>query len=176
VVAAISLSDSVSFEDYFLAEYPRVVAAAYRVLGERDDAEDVAQELFARIAHRRNDLPSPALLYVTAVRRALNLLRSRRRRAEREARVHRLTAPLQQALQEGGDPAAALDQRQRQMLVRAALIHLPPRDAELLVLRHEGCSYRELAQLLHLDAAQIGTRLARAHNAFKREIDRALQR
>src|SRR3712207_471114 len=72
-------------EQVFRADYPRVVAVAARVLGSRDEAEDVAQEVF--LSFSRSAVPAaeaPRWLSVAAAHTALNHLRSGRRRAARE--------------------------------------------------------------------------------------------
>jgi RNA polymerase sigma-70 factor, ECF subfamily len=46
---------------------------------------------------------------------------------------------------------------------------IEPRQSELLLLRSQGLSYEELAATLNLKAASIGTLLARAQQAFRKE-------
>lgn len=60
--------------------------------------------------------------------------------------------------------AAAGESRAR---VRAAIERLPARDRQLLLLRAEGYSYRDLARALELNEASVGTLLARARQAFR---------
>src|SRR5579859_1224745 len=74
------------FEDLFMAEYGRVVAIANRVLADRDEAEDVAQEVFLDF-HRRHPADAPYAgpwLHSAAVHTALNRVRTRKRRERRE--------------------------------------------------------------------------------------------
>src|ERR1700694_700865 len=74
------------FDRLFLAEYGKVVAIAHRVLADRSEAEDVAQEVF--LDFHRKQRPDAAYaagwLYRAAVHTALNRIRSRRRRQRRE--------------------------------------------------------------------------------------------
>ena len=75
-------------EQVFRGAYPRVVAVAARVLGSRDEAEDVAQEVFLTFA--RSSVPAGEALpwlSVAAAHAALNHLRTGRRRSSREERV-----------------------------------------------------------------------------------------
>lgn len=172
VVATAPVSAEADFAGAFVREYPGIVAVAYRVLGDRADAEDVAQDLFARCLRRRT-MPTPGALRLAAARSALNLLRSRRRRIARELTDYRLADASLSTGRTNGEPFAALDRAARATLVRAALLRLRPRDAELLVLRYGGASYRDAALTLGIDAAQVGTRLVRAERAFRTEIERA---
>lgn len=153
------------FERLFLAEYARVVRIAYRVLGERDAAEDVAQEVFLAF-HRQHpaDAPfAPAWLHRAAAHTALNDVRSRRRRDLREAAA---------TVGTDEDPEAAALERERAREVRAALARLPEASAELLALRYSGLSYAEVAAASGIKADQVGTRLRRAQDAFRREMIR----
>ena len=154
-----------AFEQLFLAEYARVVRIAYRVLGERDAAEDVAQEVFLAF-HRQHpaDAPfAPARLHRAAANTALNDVRSRKRRIIRDA-----AAEVPVAL----DPEEAALERERAREVRAALARLPEASAELLALRYSGLSYAEVAAACGIKADQVGTRLRRAQDAFRREVKR----
>lgn len=173
MVAATTLIDSAesTFERLFAREYARVSSIAYRITRDAAEAEDVAQEVFARFArsHAVEHDGARAWLYQAAAHTALNAVRSRRRRTEREARVWGLERPLEH---ESGDPHGIFERRAQNALVRAALLRIRPAEAEILALRYAGLSYREIADAMHIDAAQIGTRLARAERAFKREIER----
>jgi RNA polymerase sigma factor (sigma-70 family) len=174
MVAATTLIDSggETFERLFAEEYRRVVSIAYRITRDSDEAEDVAQEVFARCGRRRATGVDGARrwLYTAAVHAALNAVRSRRRRAHRELRDYRLSAAPGAAADL--DPQRITERHDDRARVRAALARLNPRDAELLALRYGGLSYREIAFALCIDAAQVGTRLARAERAFKREMER----
>src|SRR5687767_12884435 len=80
-------------EAVFRSDYPRVVAVAARVLGSRDQAEDVAQEVF--LSFGRSPVPAgeaAGWLTVAATHTALNLLRSGRRRTAREEAAHEVDA------------------------------------------------------------------------------------
>jgi RNA polymerase sigma-70 factor (ECF subfamily) len=59
--------------------------------------------------------------------------------------------------------------KEEQDKVRSALAGMNPRQAEMLLLRSEGLSYGELASLLGLHTASVGTLLSRAQQAFRKE-------
>ena len=149
----------------FRADYPRVVAVAARVLGSRDDAEDVAQEVF--LAFGRSSVPAeaaPGWLSVAAAHTALNLLRSGRRRASREE----VTAGGDVVAPDVADAVVVLEERSR---VRAALARLPHKQAAALVLRHSGLSYAEVAAALDLSPGSVGTTVRRAESALRKELN-----
>ena len=156
------------FERLFGAEYRRVVAIAQRVLNDGHEAEDVAQEVFLSF-HGRHDPAAgyaPAWLHAAAVHRALNRLRGHRRRARREA-AQAVLEP------EGGDdPEQVYVRAEERRAVQQALKRLPERSAAVLVLRHSGLSYAEVAAAMGIGIGQVGTRLKRAEEAFRREVTR----
>lgn len=177
VATTISAPESaVTFEAFFLMHYPRTVAIARRILGDRAGAEDAAQEAFAQFARRRRpDAPDArGWLYAATTHVALNELRSRRRRARREHVVVALDATLRSAFEGEGDPAVILERRDVRALVAAVMARLSKRDASLLALRYAGLSYREIAETLHLPEAHVGTLLARAQRAFRKEFEDGL--
>jgi RNA polymerase sigma factor (sigma-70 family) len=152
-------------EQVFRADYPRVVAVAARVLGSRDEAEDVAQEVF--IGFGRTSVPADEAarwLSVAAAHTALNHLRSGRRRAAREQ-----AAPTDHVTPDVADDVVTRDERSR---VRAALARLPRTQAVALVLRHSGLSYADVAAALDLSPGSVGTTVRRAEAALRKELIR----
>jgi RNA polymerase sigma-70 factor (ECF subfamily) len=153
-------------EQVFRSAYPRVVAVAARVLGNRSEAEDVAQEVF--LTFGRSAVPAGEAggwLSVAAAHTALNHLRTGRRRASREeaAGNGQVVAP------DIADAVIAGDERRR---VRAALARLPRKQAVALVLRHSGLSYVEVAAALDLSPGSVGTTVRRAESALREELNR----
>ena len=152
-------------EQVFRSAYPRVVAVAARVLGSRDEAEDVAQEVF--LTFGRSSVPAGEALgwlSVAAAHTALNHLRSDRRRASREVAA----GDGDPVSPDAADAAVTLDERRR---VRAALGRLPRKQAVALVLRHSGLSYAEVAAALDLSPGSVGTTVRRAESALRKELN-----
>jgi RNA polymerase sigma-70 factor (ECF subfamily) len=156
------------FEQVFLAQYQGIYRLLFRIVGSAGDAEDLAQETFLRLyrqpfeAGRQHNLP--AWLYRVATNLAYNHLRSRQRSAHRdEALEHQSPAEERVA----PDPAVLVQRSDEQGAVRAVLASLPERQAQLLLLRHAGFSYRELAEAVGVAAGSVGTLLARAEAAFE---------
>ena len=153
-------------EEIFRGEYQRVVAVAARVLGSREQAEDVAQEVF--LSFGRTSVPAGEArgwLTVAAAHTALNVLRSRRRRSSREHAAG--TGSTEDA--DVSEAVVTLEERRR---VRAALARLPRRHAVALVLRHSGLSYAEVAAALDLSPGSVGTTVRRAESALRKELSR----
>ncbi|MEU4428921.1 sigma-70 family RNA polymerase sigma factor [Actinoplanes sp. NPDC024001] len=153
-------------EQVFRSTYPRVVAVAARVLGSRDEAEDVAQEVF--LTFGRSAVPageSLGWLSVAAAHTALNHLRTGRRRATREEAA----GDAATVCPDVADTVVASEERRR---VREALGRLPRKQAIALVLRHSGLSYAEVAAALDLSPGSVGTTVRRAESALRKELNR----
>lgn len=135
--------------------YASLVRMLYRRIGDRDRAEDLAQETFARAVAAPPNNPRPWLFAV-----ALNLVREDGRRAATRGRRLELLRGEQDA--PSNAPDAELERREETERVRAALATLNERDREALLLRAEGFDYEEIAATLGLAKGAIGTTLARA--------------
>lgn len=167
--AALSASprDETAFEAVFLEHYPRVFGVLFRLVGNRAEAEDLTLETFWKLWR---DPPAQQTsgvggwLYRVAMRLGYNALRAARRRAQYEKQAGREAL----ALTPPPDPAREFEIEQERAQVRALLQHLPERDAQLLILRHSGLSYKDIAAALNVAPTSIGTLLARAEAEFER--------
>jgi RNA polymerase sigma-70 factor (ECF subfamily) len=157
-----------AFDELFVAEYGRVVGIANRVLADRSEAEDVAQEVF--LAFHRNHSPvaayGPAWLRRAAWHTALNRLRGERRRRRRELAV----GGHDQADTWSADPQAIVEAIYDREVVRSAMRRLPARAAGVLALRYSGLSYAEVAEATGIKVGQVGTVLRRAEARLRREV------
>ena len=140
-----------------------------RLSGDPEMAADLAQEAFMRL-YRRRSLPEKPDRWLVTV--ALNLFRNERSK-ERRQRGLRAAFPGDLAPGAGPSPSERAESRSRRVEVRSALDRLPLRDRELLLLRAEGYSYRDLAEMLRLNEASVGTLLARAKRAFESAYEEA---
>jgi RNA polymerase sigma factor (sigma-70 family) len=159
-------SGSDGFEAFFRDHYRVVVGLAQSVVGDFQRAQDVAQEVFLA-AYRRfpGDYEQAAgWVRVAAVHTALNVLRGERRRDKRQLLVHSV----------GYLPSAedTVIEREARAEVRSVLGRLPRRSAAVLVMRHGGMSYMEIAEALGVKVGHVGTLLRRAESALRKEMDR----
>ncbi len=159
-------SGMAGFEAFFRDHYRVVVRLAQTVVGDSHGAHDVAQEVFLA-AFRRfpGDYEQAAgWVRVAAVHTALNVLRGDRRRDNRQLRVHAVGSPP--------SPEETVIEREARAEVRRVLRRLPRRSAAVLVMRHGGMSYVEIADALGVKASHVGTLLRRAESALRKEMDR----
>ena len=126
------------------------------LLGDKQAAEDLTQETFSRLytsgSADGEELRNPrAWLLAVASNLAYNHLRGEGRRTARERIVD-------------ASPATDLDEV---LDVRRALEALAPRDRIVLMLRHSGFSYAEIAEAVDLAPGSVGTILARSQRRFR---------
>lgn len=164
-----------AFDTLFLDHYSGIFRLVCRIVGDRDEAEDLVQETFLRLhATPRLWQTRPASgethnvrawLYRVATNLAYNALRARGRRDRRHAAV---MDPEALAGKDAPDPLTTALRDDERTTVRRVLAELPERQAKLLLLRHAGLSYRELARVVGVAPGSVGTLLARAGAAFEK--------
>jgi RNA polymerase sigma-70 factor (ECF subfamily) len=144
----------------------RIFGAAFRILGNATDAEDILQQVFLRIV--RQEVPADqvgnldAYLYRAAINAALDLARSR----WRQSRV-----PLAEAAAVERSSASGTEPYEIRNWLRQALTVLSARQAEIFVLRYlEGYENREIAELLATSQATVAVSLFRARAQLKQEL------
>jgi RNA polymerase sigma-70 factor, ECF subfamily len=151
-----------SLRSLFDRLYPALVRYLSRRLGDRDLAEDLAQEAFVRLLRHRPPAPE-AWLFRVAINLANDAVRGELRRT-RHLQVMTTTAE---------PPAVPASDRllleaETAERVRQGLACLSERDRELLLLHEDGLSYRELAATVGVNPSSIAPLLARARARFLR--------
>ncbi len=157
------IDTSSNFDGLFTSNYAVLTRLIYRVVGDTGWAEELAAEAFWKL-HRNppaSDHNIVGWLYRTGLRLGLDNLKKRKRRAHYEA-----LAPAPAAIQ---SPEEAFEQLEQQVRVRQILAMLKPEQATLLVLRSEGYSLGQMASFLNFNPSSVGTFLARADMAFRKE-------
>lgn len=154
----------VAFRRLFDEQFPSLFRYLDRLSGDSDLAADIAQEAFVRL-HRRGEIPADVRAWLGTV--ASNLFRDERRRSRRRLRLLSAQPPELTLGTPAAPPDASTLAGERQTAVRQALDTMTLRDRQMLLLRHEGFSYREIAQALGVSETGVGTQLIRAGAAFR---------
>ena len=145
--------------DRLFREYHQpLVRYLTRRLGDRDWAEEVAQETFLRAVRQETIVSERAWLFAVAT----NLVRDEARKDIR--RRKRLELLREQArAEEAVEPEPlAIERAEEAAFARKALDMLTERDREALLMKEEGLDYTEIAAALELSIASVGTTLSRA--------------
>ena len=140
--------------------HPALYRYLYRLTGDADTADDIAQETFVRLL--RQSIPEeevrPWLFTV-----ATNLVRDGVRKAGRRQRLLAAENFLPSAVP---GPDEETDRMERVEAVRRALARIPLRDRQLLLMREEGFTYEEMARAAGVAPGSVGTLLGRALKRF----------
>lgn len=144
-----------------------VFNVAANLIGDRDAALDVAQDVFVSLYQDAATLREPAALstwlYKVTVRRSID--------AGRRITTRR-TRPLDaSAIDAGPDASEGLTREETRVRVREALGALPPKLREVAVLRYlEDLPYEAIARALSLNVGTVKSRLFRAHEALEASL------
>jgi RNA polymerase sigma-70 factor (ECF subfamily) len=129
---------------------------AYRMLGNVEDAREITQGVFLKVAERLDEYDPGykffSWIYRITINASLNLLR---RNGHEELR-----SDDSEIADDRADPEASVIAAQQSALVQKALLGLKIENRVVLTLRHFGdCSYREISQILDVDEKTVKSRL-----------------
>ncbi|AOI96398.1 RNA polymerase subunit sigma [Burkholderia sp. LA-2-3-30-S1-D2] len=167
LVARVGARDASAVRALVARKLPRLLALATRMLGDRTEAEDVAQETFLRIWNHAPRWRDGEARFDTWLHRVVLNLCYDRLRGRREEPVDALPdMPDPQP-----EPAAHAELRSRDARVREALAALPPRQREALVLQYyQDMSNVEAANLMGITVDALESLLARARRNLRAQL------
>jgi RNA polymerase sigma-70 factor (ECF subfamily) len=140
-----------------------------RRLGDRDWAEEIAQETFLRALRQETIASERSWLFAVAT----NLVRDGARQAQRQrARLEVLAAD--ERARELETPVLSLERDEERAFARRAVDALAERDRLALLMREEGLDYDEIAAALDISRSSVGTTLSRARRRLAEHYE-ALQ-
>jgi RNA polymerase sigma factor (sigma-70 family) len=152
------------FTRVFDAHFQRLYRYLDRLSGDPDLAADLAQEAFTKL-YQRGSLPDEPGAWLATV--ATNLFRNVHGTRTRRSELLRAVPEAARFSDHAIEPAVSAHSVEVAGRVRRTLDAMPERERELLLLRAEGYSYREMAAALKLNEASVGTLLARAKRTFR---------
>ncbi|HWN08617.1 MAG TPA: sigma-70 family RNA polymerase sigma factor [Pyrinomonadaceae bacterium] len=161
---SVSQETGLSFDEVFTLHHRAVFATARGVVRDATLAEEITQEVFLKLYRHFESKPNgellrPWLLRVT-LNEARNTLRGQNRSRAREATYQKNTDPTM--------PQVDYERRQEVETARRALDKIKEPMRTCLLLRHQGLSYREIAQTLSLKETYVGSLVARGRKEFVR--------
>jgi RNA polymerase sigma-70 factor (ECF subfamily) len=179
--------NAAAFEELMLRYQSRLVTVLDHLVGSRDQAEDLAQEVFLRVYRARKRYEPGAKfstwLFTIANNVASNALRSKSRRREVNL-VGRASGPMganpmAQMLQaaSGQMPARQLDKAEMREIVRLALETLNERQRMAVLLnKFEGLGYADIAVAMNLSPKAVKSLLSRARVSLREVLEPYIER
>ena len=171
-----------AFDQLVLRHQQEVFAVALRMLGDRDEAQDIAQDVFVRAYRAIGTFRREAKLSTWLISITMNLCRNRRRWWARRKRL--IVASLDDSMetdegtreQEVADPSPSpgrlAEEREQHQHVMDALQTLDDMHRSVIVLRDvQGYSYEEIAQMLGCQVGTVKSRLNRARLQLRALLD-----
>jgi RNA polymerase sigma-70 factor (ECF subfamily) len=158
-------------EDVFREHHAMVFRAALRITGKAEDAEDVLQTVFLRLARREDEAPDishlPGYLRRAAVNAAFDLLRSRQR--ARAVPLEDLEPILRDS---AASPERAAQSGEMRDWLRQTVARLSPMAAQAFALRFfEGRENPEIAAMLGTSIGAVTVTLSRARDRVEKEFE-----
>ena len=179
LVALAQEGEITAFETLIEEYEARIYNLAYRMLGDAEDARDVAQETFLKaysaLGRFRGDASFSTWIYRIGRNCSLDAIRSRKR-----TRTYSLDAPVdtgdgEVTRQVEGDlpvPDEVVLTQERQDVINSALAELPDHHRAVIVMRDiEGFSYEEIAEVLEVRLGTVKSRLYRARTALHDRLE-----
>ncbi len=163
------------FDRLFHEYHAPIVRYLTRQTGDRDLAEELAQETFLRALRHGPTVNVRSWLFTVAT----NLVRDTARREVRQRRHLELLRAEQEEVEnereyEPVTPGA--DELKKASLAREALYALADRDRVALLMCEEGLSYQEIAAALDLSVQSVGTTLTRARKRVVQQYEALVNR
>lgn len=151
-----------------------VVALAFDLLGDPDEAEDAAQDVFVAVYRSLPSFRREASFFSWLYRITVNVCRRLREKRSRQETVALVEVP-DLPTGEADDPWVMLAERERQRQVRAAVASLSPPYREVVVLCHfHDLSYREIAVVLKIPLGTVMSRLSAARAKLQERLQEKL--
>lgn len=155
---------ALSFDEAFTLHHRAVFSTARAVLRDSAQAEEVTQEVFLKFYKHFENRPADELLRPWLLRVTLNEARNTIRGQSRSmARDTAYQKAADQAIQH-----AEYEEKQQLEAARRALDKIKEPMRSCLLLRHQGLSYREIAETLSIKETNVGSLVARARKEFAR--------
>lgn len=166
-LARVAAGDSGAFASLVDSHQERLLRLCERLLGDAEEARDAAQEVFLKAYRKAGEVRPQGQVYTWLYRIAVNhcLNKLRRRKLVRFLRWEspEEEVPAFDPPDEAAGPAASLEARRRWQATRRALARLPENQRSVVVLvRFEGLSYKQTAEVLGITEGAVESRLVRA--------------
>src|SRR6266545_4506695 len=165
--------DQQAWEQIVRQYWRKVFNVAYKFVGKHDEAEDLAQDIFLKIFKSLDTFDRRANFqtWLISISRNLCIDHYRSVRKERETIDRDVDANELSPVSREIGPVAALEQRDRVMLLRQAMSALPETLRTAVLMRDiQELSYQEIADALRLPEGTVKSRINRGRTELARQI------
>ncbi len=181
LIRAYHEGDKAAFDRLVLKHKDRLFNLCYRLLGDYEEANDSAQEIFIKVYRSlkkfRFESAFSTWLYRIAVNTCKNRLKSSAYRQERrmvpldDSVSANRSSPDREIHDESQSPATELEKKERMRAIQEAINKLPAEQKEVVTLRDiEGFSYEEVAEITGCNLGTVKSRLARARLDLRKKL------
>lgn len=156
-----------------------VINICYGLLQNREDAEDIAQDIFIEVFRKiqdfREDSKLSTWLYRIAVNRSLNHIRDHKKhrwfRSFDDEVSEKSKKFLQVEVAKSDQPEYKLENQQRALILKEAINCLPKNQKVAFILcKYEDLSYQEIAEVMELSVSSVESLLFRAKKGLQRKL------
>ena len=163
ILTSAAQGDLTAFETIYKGSSSFVYNVAYRVLGNKEDAQELTQEVFLTVHHKlkefRFESSFKTWVYRITVNQAINM-------AKKHSKISDKTVPYEEYMEQpaiSGNVHQNIDKEHNDKMIGDLLGTLNPEQKACVVLRNiEGLSYEEIAQSLNININTVRSRLKRA--------------
>ena len=175
LVARAGAGDQEAFEQLVRDNQNRVYSLAVRLVGDREEAADLAQEAFLKawqgLSSFQGESSFSTWIYRLTTNVCIDYLRRKKRRQEVEPAVSLddEDSGWAEPADAGQDPQRKLEEAERSRALSRGLERLPEHQRQVLVMRElSGLSYQEIGAATGLDLGTVKSRIARARLALRK--------
>ncbi len=153
-----------NFENTYQENYRMLFSLSLRIIGDEDDVRDIIQEVFIDYYEK---ISASILISNTknwlaraTINKSIDLLRKRKKKSDlSEIENHH-----------GETEEEFLAKTQRKFIIKKALTKLNDKERKLAILYSEGFSYMEMAEILNINYASVGKKLARTLDKIRKTL------
>jgi RNA polymerase sigma-70 factor (ECF subfamily) len=156
---------------------PRLFNLAYRLMGNRDDADDITQEAFLRIYQAlprfKWDASFNSWMYKIISNLCFDEMKRRKKRPLNFAEITAEGENEPEFTAENSDPADRIIKSTESKIVQQAINELPAEARAIIVMFDvQGMSYLEIADIMKLNMGTVKSRLNRVRHTLREKIDK----
>lgn len=167
-VRRVQEGDTDSFEILVRRHEKAVFNLIYRLLGNYDDAAEIAQEVFLSAFKSIHQFRGEANFSTWLYRIGLNHASTRRKSLQSSQQRHIPLDGTEVIADAAVDPVKNVEHKEIQQRVQQALNNLDPEDARIILLRDlQDVPYEDVAEILDIPVGTVKSRLHRARQALK---------